>query len=321
MILVTGGTGLIGAQIISDLIVSEKKIKALKRNNSSLYYIEQLFKRKNIFHLYSNIEWINGDITKINSLEKSFKNITSVYHIAGYVNIKNNERERAKLKNINIIGTKNILDLCVKYNVTSLLFMSSISTINACYRNHINDYTLSKILAEMIVSKNNEIDTIIVNPGVVISDVEYNRSSGILLDKLSKGIYTSGSLEIISASDLSKCCISLMEKEIFNSNYILFSEKISYQEMVKTICGERNIWYLSNLQLKIIYYISKLLSFIIKKEVFNLNTYETLTYNPNNDNTDIIDVMGPDFKFMSFEKIFAVKNNSLDLPSKNRQKR
>lgn len=309
MILITGASGLVGAHIVLDLIINENKVRALKRKNSSLKYIKTLFKNRNISHLWSKIEWVNGDLGDYSSLEPHFENIKSVYHIGGFVSVGDVNEDKKKLRDINVGGTKNIIELSIKYNVNSLLFMSSISTVNAPQRKYINDYTISKLLAENIVMEailSKKINGVIVNPGVIISEGIYNRSSGRVINECSKGIYTSGQVEIILAEDVSTCCITLMQKKLFNSKYILFSENISYENMVKTICNNKNIKtrYLSDNKLKLIYFISNLLSYLGVKKKLNSNVYETLTYIPSNSNNKILEAMGKDFKFKMLKEKF-----------------
>ena len=286
-------------------LIKEEKIRALKREFSSLIYIKYLLNEKKIDHLWHKIEWVNGDLKDYSSLEPHFEGIDSVYHIGGFVDIKSSKENKKRLNEINVKGTKNIIELSIKHEVNSLLFMSSISTINASNRYHINDYTLSKLMAENIVMEailGKKINGVIVNPGVILGEGIYDRSSGKIINELSRGFYTSGKVEVIQAEDVSKCCITLMRKKLFNSRYILFCENISYEKMVKTLCKRKNIktWYLPDNILKILYLISKLLSHFGVKSFLNSNTLETLTFVPSNSNSKILNAMGENFKFKNW---------------------
>src|SRR5210317_2002016 len=87
MILVTGGTGLVGSHLLYKLTETEQVIRATYRSDSKLNTV------KHIFSYYSNdyekqfnsIEWVKTDITDIPKLTTAFSNVTHVYHCAALV--------------------------------------------------------------------------------------------------------------------------------------------------------------------------------------------------------------------------------------------
>ena len=80
MILVTGGTGLVGAHLLYQLSLENDIIRAIYRKNSNLAAVKNVFSyfSEDFENLFKKIEWVEADITDVVTLEKAFKNITEV---------------------------------------------------------------------------------------------------------------------------------------------------------------------------------------------------------------------------------------------------
>ena len=94
MILVNGGTGLLGSYLLKDLILRGEKIRAIYRSENSL------IKTKRVFSYFTNnaqewiekIEWVKADITDVLSLQPAFKDVTRVYNCAAIVSFIKSEK-------------------------------------------------------------------------------------------------------------------------------------------------------------------------------------------------------------------------------------
>ncbi len=77
MILVTGGTGLVGSHLIYKLVESGKKVKAIYRTKEKIKSVKRVFSyySSNYEALFSEIEWIEATLNDIPSLEIAFKNV------------------------------------------------------------------------------------------------------------------------------------------------------------------------------------------------------------------------------------------------------
>ena len=86
MILVTGGTGLVGCHLLNLLVNKNKKVVALHRINSNLEKVKKVFSTysKNSEEIFSKINWVEGDINDLESLKNIFKDIEEVYHCAWF---------------------------------------------------------------------------------------------------------------------------------------------------------------------------------------------------------------------------------------------
>jgi UDP-glucose 4-epimerase len=117
-ILVTGGAGYIGSHIVEQLIKNKKKVIIV--DNLVTGHKELINKKAKFFKID-----IKNKL-KISKLIKDY-NITSIIHLAAYLNVSEAEKNKKKYYQNNIIGTKNILKACENSKVESLIFSSSCS--------------------------------------------------------------------------------------------------------------------------------------------------------------------------------------------------
>jgi len=251
MILVTGGTGLVGAHLLLRLTEENRKVRAIYRNKKNISKTENFFKLMNKETLFSKIEWFEADINDIPALEEAFGNIKEVYHCAAMVTFTSSENE--KMQKANIEGTANMVNLSLAFDVKKFCHISSIATldetiigtnlINETSNWNINgfhsDYAISKFGAETEVwrAAQEGLNVVIVNPGVIFGVGFPDQGSGEIITKMKSGFpfYTDGKTGVVSANDVVSCMIGLMDNNIFNQRFILVSENISYKDLFEKI--------------------------------------------------------------------------------------
>lgn len=111
--LVTGGTGLVGYNIINSLLQRNRKVKALVRS---------IEKGRKI--LPREVELIQGDITNKESLTAAFKNCHVVYHAAGFP--EQWMKDSALFNQVNVKGTQNMIDVALSQGVEKFIYTSTI---------------------------------------------------------------------------------------------------------------------------------------------------------------------------------------------------
>ncbi|MBP6424881.1 MAG: NAD-dependent epimerase/dehydratase family protein, partial [Flavobacterium sp.] len=202
MILVTGGTGLVGAHLLLHLVEQGENVRALCRTKSSIEKTKNLFFLYHKPHLFEKIEWIEADILDIPSLEIAFQNIEFVYHCAALISFDPKEEE--SIRKTNIEGTANIVNFCLAFGIKKMLFVSSIAALedpNATEttisettewnpeKPH-SDYAISKYGAEMEIWRGQQegLNVIIVNPGVILGPGFPEQGSGALFSAVAKGL-------------------------------------------------------------------------------------------------------------------------------------
>jgi len=252
MILVTGGTGLVGAHLLYQLSLENDCIKAIHRKNSDLDAVKKIFSyyTDDFERLFQKIKWVEADITDICALEIAFDTITEVYHAAALISF--DEKDYRAMRKINIDGTANIVNFCIDKKVKKLCFVSSIVTIgrsqNKLPTTETNEwdieknnygYAITKFGAEMEVWRASQegVPVVIVNPGVILGSGFWNSGSGELFSKIHKGFnfYTEGVTGYVSVYDVVKVMVLLMKSPVENERYILVSENKSFRNVLNEI--------------------------------------------------------------------------------------
>jgi len=255
MILVTGGTGLVGTHILIDLLQKDKKVKAIKRKSSKLSLTKRVFKYYNVEHLFNNIIWIDADILDTSSLEKAMQDIEIVYHSAAIVSY--NKKVFTKMYNVNVIGTANVVNVALSSKkVKKLGFISSIATLghnkgpmndeNNKWQRHKNNsyYSVTKYAAEKEIYRGIQegLDAVIVNPGIIFGPSSWSRSSTSIFYKVFKGFkfYPVGSSGFVDARDVSRGIVQLTESNISSERYVLIGENLSFKYIFDEIAQAFN---------------------------------------------------------------------------------
>ena len=251
MILVTGGTGLVGAHLLLQLAEGKKTVRALYRTDTSKIKTKKLFEHYNKAELFDTIEWTKGDITDIPSLEIAFANVTHVYHCAACISFDPNDEEL--LRKVNIEGTANVVNCALAYGVRKLCHVSSIAALGDPRENETtiteetewnpevthSDYAISKHGAEMEVWRawQEGLDVVIVNPGLIFGYGFWAQGSSKIFKTVNNGqyFYTKGSCGVIAVKDVTNIMIQLMNSDISGERYTLVAEQLPYDEMLFAI--------------------------------------------------------------------------------------
>ena len=254
MVLVTGGTGLVGSHLILHLLEKNVPVRAIYRDGSNLERVQKIFSyyTDKTGELFQKIDWVRADLNDISALDGAFKNIDSVYHAAALISF--NPKDYHSLKKINALGTANIVNLCLSNGIKKLCYVSTIGavgrSINGKKATEENDWTgqdanvyaLTKYRAEMEVWRGSQegLPVVIVNPGVIIGPGFWESGSGDLFTTANKGYsyYPPGGTGFITVNDVVKMMIALMDSTIENQRYIAVSQNHSYGEILTKLCPE-----------------------------------------------------------------------------------
>ena len=258
MILVTGGTGLVGSHLLYQLVANNKPVRAIFRTEAKQEIVKRVFSyySDDYLNLFNKIEWIEADLLDIPQLTEAFKGIEYVYHAAAFVSFAPNDYH--KLRKTNIEGTTNIVNLCISKQVKKLCYVSSIATISDPENNkyiteetHWNAekdnsvYAITKYGAEIEVWRGTQegLNAVIVNPGVIIGSGIWNHGSGFIFKQVFNGLsyYTNGHIPCVAVTDVVKSIITLLEEEIKNERYILVAEHLPYKTFLNLIANNLDV--------------------------------------------------------------------------------
>ena len=251
MVLVTGATGILGRVLVLELLKQGKSVRATKREMSNLQEVKKSwdFYTDQADEYFKKIEWVEVDFEDVDSLRIALEGIEGVYHCSAKVSFY--PKDEAEMFKTNIEGTKNLLYIAEEKSVKKFLFVSSIAVFNKINeKGEIDEesdfdgkkqnsaYALSKYLSEMEVWRAyaEGMNTIIINPGVIIGSGNWGKSSGDLFPSFEKSPFSfSGGTAYVDVRDVAKTAVILMEKEKFGERYIIISENKKYKEVADKI--------------------------------------------------------------------------------------
>lgn len=252
MILVTGGTGLVGAHLLMELVKNEPKVRAIYRSEVKIVQTKSLFRKYQMQDYFHKIVWIKADILDLTDLEYAFEDIDRVYHCAAMISFE--KKDYPLMRKVNIEGTANMVNLSISYGVKKFCFVSSIAAVEKNpyggptdekedwnQEKHKNGYAITKYGAEMEVWRGSQegLEVAIVNPGVIIGPGFFRQGSGRLYFAVYNGMkfYTSGRTGYVGVWDVVKSLIGLMNSDIHNERYILVAQNLSYREVFTDIAN------------------------------------------------------------------------------------
>ncbi len=254
MILVTGATGLVGSYLLLSLIQEKKPVVALYRTDLKKNATLEFLKKRCSSNLWENIIWRKADLCNLPSLEKSFENITHLYHCAAFISFAHYKRK--ELMEVNHIGTTYIVDLAIKHHIKKIVYVSSTAALgDKTNSNNIdestpwdsnsnyNPYAHSKLNAELEVWRASQegIPVIIINPGIILGLGISKSPLELFCKRIDSGMtfYPKGSSGFVTVEDVISSMVYLMNSNIKNERFILVAENWSYKKFMSRLASLR----------------------------------------------------------------------------------
>ena len=217
------------------------QVRALKRSTSRLDLVADVAEK---------VEWIEGDILDIVSLEDGMKEVDIVYHTAAFVGFS--AKEHARMMKINVEGTANVVNVAMYRGVKKMGYSSSVSALgrlpdsrivteNTKWENSkINtQYAVSKYLAEQEVWRGTAegLPAVMVNPTIIVGAGFWDETSVKFFRQMDKGMkfYTEGETGFVDVRDVAELLIRLVDSDIENQKYITNSENLPYKNYMSMI--------------------------------------------------------------------------------------
>jgi nucleoside-diphosphate-sugar epimerase len=236
-IFITGINGLLGTNLVNDLLSNGFFVKGLIRN-----------KKKFEGNKTQNLELIQGNL--FNNLSTTLKEIDVVIHIAAET--KQSLRNYSDYWKINYNATVQLFNTAIQCKVKKFIFISTANTlgygsINDLGNEHKNIrypfdksyYAKSKFEAENYLLHNNDkIDVVIINPTFMLGSFDTKPSSGkiILLGWKKKIIfYPPGGKNFVHVKDVSNAIINSIDNGKNGEKYIVANENLSYAQFYKKL--------------------------------------------------------------------------------------
>ena len=236
-ILVTGGAGLVGNELIKQLLFAGEKVRAIYHHTP-------------ITLSNPGLETVSCDILDVVSMEKVMQGIKQVYHCAALVSY--NPKDRQRLLNINIEGTANVVNACLTEGIDKLIHVSSVAALgrirpgemvtekmNWTEESSNSIYGKSKYYGEMEVWRGvaEGLKAAIVNPSLIFGGDNWETGSSAIFKNAYKEFkwYTEGVSGCVDVRDVAHVMILLMKSDISGERFILSAENVPFRELFTSI--------------------------------------------------------------------------------------
>ncbi|MEK7484803.1 MAG: NAD-dependent epimerase/dehydratase family protein [Planctomycetota bacterium] len=248
-VLVTGATGFVGSHLVQQLLNQGFEVRALVRNP------EQLGALRNA----DAVEIFPGDVTQSEAVNQATQGVSIVFHLAAVVHFWG--KYKKQMQTINIQGTQNVVQACLRSDVQRLVYMSTAAVIKrlgggqmshektlTSRQDMIGPYEQTKYDAEQIVlnAVTQGLDVVVLNPPGPIGpfDVKPSPMGKVIVDFLNGKIpaYTHTGLNVVAVEDIALGTLLAAEKGATGERYILGGYNyrfIEFLELLAKISGKK----------------------------------------------------------------------------------
>lgn len=244
-ITLTGATGFLGAYIARELVGRGHTVRALRRPGAVVpSYIES--------SVWEKVEWVEGDVLDIPSLEEALKGAEAVIHSAAMVSFESGGKEKIYL--VNREGTANVVNLALEMGVPRMVHISSVAALGrTAHGDQVNEekkwvesklnthYSRSKQQAEMEVWRGmgEGLSAVILNPSTILGYGDWNKSSSAIFKKIYKGFpwYTDGINGFVDVEDVARAAVLLLESDITEQRFIVSAENWTFKKLFETMAA------------------------------------------------------------------------------------
>lgn len=232
---VTGASGHVGINLIHALVSKGRKVRAL--SHASNQGLEGL-----------PVDLVYGDVSDLDSLTAAFSGTAVVYHLAAHISLRMNDWRRCA--EVNIEGTRNVIEACRRTGVGRLVHFSTIHALSSepldapidesrpyISSPHAPPYDRSKAAGEKLVAAaiSEGLNAIIINPTGVIGPFDYRPSHfGQALIQIASGrmpVLIDGGFDWVDARDVAEYAIKAEELATAGSKYLLSGTWLSVREI------------------------------------------------------------------------------------------
>ncbi|MFN8308902.1 MAG: SDR family NAD(P)-dependent oxidoreductase [Chitinophagales bacterium] len=241
MILVTGATGLVGSQLVRQLVQQGHRVRGLKRSNSPMELVADVAQ---------HIEWVEGDVNDIFSLAEAMTGVTELYHAAAVISFLPAERER--MMQVNVEGTANVVNTAIDAGVQRALLISSVAAFGRPQKRAIIDenleikdskdnyhYYRSKLHAEREWWRGiaEGLNANILSPSTIFGGGFWKNQPNSIFAQVHNGypFYTTGTNSFVDVRDVVQAAQTLMQSQVCGEKVICTAENAGFDEVMFSI--------------------------------------------------------------------------------------
>lgn len=267
-----------GSYIIKELIEKGYTVRAIRRAASQLpFYIPKA--------IFDKVEWVEGDVLDIISLENAMEGMDTVIHAAAVVSFIPKERKR--MYQVNVAGAANVVNVALEKKIKRFIHISSIAAIGrSADGGHVNEekkweenkstthYAKSKYRGELEVWRGmgEDLNAVILNPSTIIGYGDWNNSSCAIFKKVYEEFkwYSPGINGFVDVEDTARAVVKIMETDITEQRFIITNENLAFQQLLNMMADgfhkKRPSRQITPFMLSIAWRMEALISFIRGKK-------------------------------------------------------
>lgn len=242
VVLVTGGTGFLGAYILKNLVEKGVAVRALRRSAKLPFFIPP--------QILDQVEWVEGDVLDTVSLDDALKGVDAVIHSAAVVSFHKADRKR--LYAVNVEGTANVVNMALENGVRRMVHVSSVAALGRTTKpervseekkwteNKNNTYYgISKHQAELHVWRGfaEGLEGVIMNPSTILGFGNWHQSSCAIFRNAYREFpwYTTGVNGFVGVTDAAEAAVQLLHSNLNARRFIINAENLSFQHLLNLI--------------------------------------------------------------------------------------
>jgi UDP-N-acetylglucosamine 4,6-dehydratase len=125
-ILITGGTGSIGSEIVRSLLKYEpKSIRVFSNSENEIWETKQRFKKDE-----KKIRLLLGDVRNFERVKKAMDGVDLVFHAAAIKHVPISEYNPIEAVEVNVLGLQNVIEAAIQHGVKRLINISTDKAVN-----------------------------------------------------------------------------------------------------------------------------------------------------------------------------------------------
>ena len=244
-VLVTGGTGFIGAQLCAACVARGDTVRVLRRAGSSLLALEGL-----------PIEFVIGDLLDHNAVARAVAGCDLVFHVAAISSYWRARRD--EIYQVNVEGTRVVVEACLRAGVPRVVHTSSAAAVGIAPNGPADEttpfdrlsstfaYADSKRRAEAVVhdAVARGLSAVIVNPAVVIGAADHYLNSSSMVIAYGKGripVVPPGGICVADVDAVIHGHLLAAKRGRDGERYILGGENLSHLQVAATIAAAAGV--------------------------------------------------------------------------------
>lgn len=234
--LITGASGFVGANLVRALLQKGFAVRALVRPLSNTRTLQGL-----------DVEFVRGDVRDLSSVKRAIQGCSLVFHVAALYAFW--VRPRKLLYDVNVEGTRNVLQTAWDVKVERVVHTSSVAALGGTCDDapldesveepwFVGDYQRSKFLAERVAREfvGKGLPVVIVNPAMPVGpyDAKPTPSGQVMVDFLNRRMpaYVDTRLNVVDVEAVALGHILAAERGRVGERYILGGENLTLEQLL-----------------------------------------------------------------------------------------